>query len=72
MKQDKLSAAFLDITFLLQLFQLDITVEAFNLNGFKGFLAELPEVHFSELSIFESKAKLFRLSRKNSAYTQGP
>ena len=70
MKQDKLSVAFLDTTFLLPFFQLDITVEAFNLNGFRGFLAELSKVHFSELSIFEAKAKLFRLSRKNSAYTR--
>ena len=63
-------AAFLDTTFLLPFFQIDINVEAFNLDSYKEFLTKLSEVHLSELSIFEAKAKLFRLSRKDTTYKQ--
>lgn len=70
MKRDKISAVFLDTTFLLPFFQLDLSVEAFDLNRFREFLAKLSEVHASELSIFEAKAKLFRLSRKNAVYME--
>jgi len=67
-KPDKISEAFLDTTFILPFFQLDIAVEAFNLKEFKEFLVRLSEVHVSELSIFEAKAKIFRLSKKDPAY----
>jgi len=40
------------------------------LNRFKQFLTEVSEVDFSELSIFEAKAKLHRLSRRKTAYIQ--
>jgi len=68
LKRDESSTAFLDTTFLLPLFQLNIDVKAFSPEGFRKFLAGLTEIHFSELSIFEAKAKLFTLSRKNHAY----
>lgn len=45
-------------------------VEGFSLARFKEYLTKLPKAHFSELSIFEAKAKLQRLSRKNAAYLQ--
>ena len=67
-KPDKIPMAFLDTTFLLPFFQLDITIEAFSLKKFKDFLTKLSEIHVSELSIFEAKAKIFRLSRKNATY----
>ena len=70
MKLGNNSEAFLDTTFILPFFQVDINVEAFNLNKFKEFVTKLPKVHFSELSIFEAKAKLQRLSRKNTNYAQ--
>lgn len=70
MKLGKSSGPFLDTTFILPFFQLDINVEAFTLNKFKEFLTKLPKVHFSELSIFEAKAKLQRLSRKDTPYMQ--
>ena len=68
-KVDRISAAFLDTTFLLPFFQLDITVEAFTIEKFRDFLTQLSEIHISELSIFEAKAKIFRLSKKNASYT---
>jgi hypothetical protein len=70
LKLGKSSGAFLDTTFILPFFQIDINVEAFNLTKFKEFLTKLPQAHFSELSVFEAKAKLHRLSRKNTSYMQ--
>lgn len=70
MKTGSNTTAFLDTTFLLPFFQIDIDIESFTLNNFKEFLTRLPQVHFSELSIFEAKAKLHRLSRKNVTYVQ--
>jgi predicted nucleic acid-binding protein len=70
LRTDKKNAvAFLDTTFLLPFFQVDIEIEAFSLERFKKFLRDLTEVHFSELSIYEAKAKLRRLSRKEKNYT---
>jgi len=70
LKRDRITAAFLDTTFLLPFFQLDISVEAFDLNAFREFVEKLSEAHASELSIFEAKTKLLRLSRKDTAYNQ--
>jgi len=67
-RPDEASAAFLDTTFLLPFFQLDILVESFTLEKFRDFLNRISEIHFSELSVFEAKAKIFRLSKKNPAY----
>jgi predicted nucleic acid-binding protein len=70
LKRDNSSGVFLDTTFILPFFQIDINVEAFTLTKFREFLTKLPEAHFSELSIFEAKAKLQRLSRKDASYVQ--
>lgn len=70
MKLDKNPAAFLDTTFLLPFFQIDINIEAFDLNKYREFITILSEAHLSELSIFEAKAKLFRLSTKDATYKQ--
>ena len=70
MRLDNSTDVFLDTTFILPFFQINIKVEAFTLSKFKEFLTKLPKVHFSELSIFEAKAKLQRLSRKNTTYMQ--
>ena len=68
MKSGKASKAFLDTTFLLPFFQLDIDVDGFSLESFEAFISKLGEAHFSELSIYEAKAKLFRLSRRDERY----
>jgi len=70
LRQDENSAVFLDTTFLLPFLQIEVDIEAFSLDNFREFLTKIPEVHFSELSVFESKAKLYRLSRKNAVYMQ--
>lgn len=68
MKPGEASGAFLDTTFLLPFFQLKIDVEGFSPERFEAFLLRLDEAHFTELSIYEAKAKLFRLSRRDERY----
>lgn len=68
LKLGEVSEAFLDTTFLLPFFQLDIDVEGFSPKGLEVFLSRLDKAHFSELSIYEAKAKLFRLSRRDERY----
>jgi len=70
LKPGSIPAVFLDTTFLLPFFQLEIAVKDFTIEDFKEFLTKASEIHVSELSIFEAKAKLFRLSRKNAAYME--
>ena len=70
MKSGENSKVFLDTTFILPFFQLEIKVNGFSLEKFEAFLSRLDEVHLSELSIYEAKAKLFRLSRRNERYTK--
>lgn len=43
-------------------------IEGFTPKRFKTFLAGLSEIHVSELSIYEAKAKIFRLSRRDTAF----
>jgi len=49
---------------------MNINVEAFTLSRFKEFIAKLSQIHFSELSIFEAKAKICRLSKRDTSYMQ--
>ena len=50
----KVGSVFLDTTFLLVFFQIDIDVEAFTLDRFKEFI-EAFQIYFSEFFIFEAK-----------------
>lgn len=70
LKIDKSSPPFLDTIFLLPFFQLNVKIEGFTLKKFKRFLTELPILHFSELSIYEAKAKIYRLSRRDTNYAK--
>lgn len=68
LNSDKASATFLDTTFLLPFFQVDVKIEGFTIKKYKAFLTKLSEIHISELSIYEAKAKIHRLSRKDTTY----
>ena len=68
MKKDK--SVFLDTTFLLPFFQVPIRVEKFHLDDFKQFILSLPKVHLGELSVYEAKAKVFRLYRNDKSYSE--
>jgi len=61
---------FLDTTYILPFFQVPITVEGFALSDFKTLIANLSKVHVAELSIYEAKAKLLRLSKVRREYEQ--
>jgi len=62
---------FVDTTYVLPFFQVPITVEGFELSNFKMLIANLSKVHVAELSIYEAKAKLLRLSKVRRGYEQG-
>jgi len=61
---------FVDTTYVLPFFQVPITVEGFELSNFKRLIANLSKVHVAELSIYEAKAKLLRLSKVRRGYEQ--
>jgi len=61
---------FLDTTYILPFFQVPIAVEGFELTDFKVLIGSLSKVHVAELSIYEAKAKLMRLSKAGSGYDQ--
>jgi len=58
----------LDTTYILPFFQVPITVEGFELSEFKMLIANLSRVHLTELSVYEAKAKLLRLSKVHRGY----
>ena len=51
-------------------FQVPIAVEGFELTNFKRLVANLSKLHVAELSIYEAKAKLLRLSKVRRGYEQ--
>ena len=61
---------FLDTTYILPFFQIPIAVEGLELSDFRMLVASLSRVHVAELSIYEAKAKLLRLSKVRRAYDQ--
>lgn len=70
MKKDKASSVFLDTTFILPFFQVEINVDKFDVGRFRDFISAMKEVHVSELSIYEAKAKLSRLYSRDSSYSE--
>ncbi|MEM2107509.1 MAG: PIN domain-containing protein [Candidatus Bathyarchaeia archaeon] len=70
MKTGNSQKVFLDTTFLPPFFQIEIEVEAFTSNIFKEALTRFSQIHFSELSIFEAKAKIHTLSMKEASYSK--
>lgn len=61
---------FVDTTYVLPFFQVPIRVEGFELSNFKMLIANLSKVHVAELSIYEAKAKLLRLSKVSRRYEE--
>ena len=59
---------FIDTTYLLPFFQIPIRSKGFDLSDFRKCVEKLSRVHVSELSVYEAKAKLFRLSRSHGEY----
>jgi hypothetical protein len=59
---------FINTTYLLPFLQVPIRTKGFNLSDFRKFIAKLSRVHVSELSVYEAKAKLLRMSRSRGEY----
>ena len=60
----------MDTTYILPFFQVPIRVVGFELSNFKNLIADLSRVHVAELSVYEAKAKLLRLSRVHRRYEE--
>jgi len=58
----------LDTTYLLPYLGLDLTVEDFTPARLMEYLTPIDEIHISEISIIEAKAKIHRLNQRNPAY----
>jgi hypothetical protein len=62
LRRDKGGAIFLDTTYILPFFSVDLDIPGIEELG--KTLIEYDEVHFSEVSVLEAKAKLLRLAIK--------
>lgn len=47
---------------------MDLAVDGFTVGRLEQLLSEMDEIHFSEVSIYEAKAKIHRLSLRNEDY----
>jgi hypothetical protein len=65
---EKGNELFIDTTYLLPFLQVPIRIKGFTLSDFREFIANLSRVHVSELSVYEAKAKLLRLSKIHRGY----
>ena len=61
---------FVDTTYVLPFFQVPIAVQGFELSNFQMLITNLSRVHVAELSIYEAKAKLLRLSKVRRRYEE--
>lgn len=59
---------FLDTTYLFPFLQVPVAVRGFKVSAFSRLIRSVSRVHFAELSIYEAKAKLLRLSRTRKEY----
>jgi hypothetical protein len=59
---------FIDTTYLFPFFQVPVRIKDFRLSDFREFIANLSRIHVSELSVYEAKAKLLRLSKIHRGY----
>ena len=71
MRADDPRQVFLDTAFLLPFFQVNITAEAFTIADFELFVDKTSKIHLSELSVYEAKAKIHRLAKRNEAFSRG-
>lgn len=59
---------FLDTTYILPFFQVPLRIRGFTPSEFKALIRNLSEVHVGEISVYEAKAKLLRLSKASRTY----
>jgi len=68
----KFRELYLDTTYVMPFFYLDIDVKGFSRSVYKEVIKSLERIHFSEISIIEAKAKSLkiRVSRKRSGVNE--
>ena len=57
---------YLDTTYVMPFFYLDIDVKGFSRTVYKDVIKSLERIHLSEISIIEAKAKSLRIGEKRS------
>ena len=62
----KLRELYLDTTYVMPFFYLDIDVKGFTRTVYKEVIKSLERIHVSEISIIEAKAKSLKLSKNKS------
>jgi len=62
----KLRELYLDTTYIMPFFYLDIDVKGFSRSVYKEVIELLERIHVSEISIIEAKAKSLKIGRKRS------
>ena len=61
---------YLDTTYIMPFFYLDIDVKGFTRTAYKEFIKSLERIHLSEISIIEAKAKSLKIGRKRSGVNE--
>jgi len=62
----KFRELYLDTTYVMPFFYLDIDVKGFSRTVYKDVIKSLERIHLSEISIIEAKAKSLRIGEKRS------
>lgn len=57
---------YLDTTYVMPFFHLDIDVKGFSRAGYKEIIKSLDKIHLSEISLIEAKAKSLKIREKQS------
>ncbi len=66
----KFRELYLDTTYVMPFFYLDIDVKGFSRSVYKEVIKSLERIHFSEISIIEAKAKSLKIGRKQSGVNE--
>ncbi len=62
----KFRELYLDTTYVMPFFHLDIDVKGFSRAGYKEIIKSLDKIHLSEISLIEAKAKSLKIREKQS------
>ena len=61
----KFRELYLDTTYVMPFFHLDIDVKGFSRAGYKEIIKSLDKIHLSEISLIEAKAKSLKIREKH-------
>lgn len=61
----KFRELYLDTTYVMPFFHLDIDVKGFSRAGYKEIIKSLDKIHLSEISLIEAKSKSLKIREKH-------